>query len=642
MKQFKKPLLILTLALIAQPLWADLVMNSSVSDVYFRGTHEQAGQLSGSITDDDFTNVSPEEPLYIEFGLEKGTRIGCTLVDLNADDPSINTPIYLALSVVGDIEGVTVHAPRDTAAIVRWVAGEDKIWVRFQRDSDTWLSRDGGDTTFGPNSDTRVNFSIGTDAYQTWLSNARFGEGQANMPGNSRNLEASAEADMISTLICLDLSQSTIASSGIDSIINYIPISRDEGPEANPTQDSGINISCDCRIARGFDRDVRTEVIDEGPGVLEPSVTDNYLMLTQDLIIQPRNNPDTSNYLAFDFNSGTTVVIEAPEGAGFAEDAAQVLGDCVAEASVNLEPDSIFNADEGLNLYRRITVLWPFGFKRMDENQIHIKLKLHYPNNMPREALEVDWTLQLRKGGSLSELRDAPFNGPEQQRLCPQIPYAISDTWLPSPLSTRDRAITHITRPGQGFSTQITLANPTNDPRAYRLSGYDEAGNHLGDRSGSLDGGKATTILAETLLNDAALSHLILSGDSQVSLSARYRADGEDKAAADVYETRTRARSWRLESGDGNLTFDGVAVVNMGNAPTMVLIEELDDQGLIVNSTTIAEALSAKGKLLHVLTQTAPGSWFRVSADQDLMITALRGTQDGTYLWENPATPTSR
>jgi len=211
--------LVLAITLIGTlPLFADVELEVSINDVDIRGKHQLVGATTQTVNDNDFTGASNETPIFLRFSVEQGITLSETQVDLTSDDETLSRPIYLALELVGIDGDARINAPPDAVSIVRWVAGENEIWLAIESDSGTWII-DGDDNPRGPGSDIRVSFTFGISARSSYHDN---GDAErSNLPFNTRELEPTGVADAVSTMICLDLSRSTLATTGIDAVVSY-------------------------------------------------------------------------------------------------------------------------------------------------------------------------------------------------------------------------------------------------------------------------------------------------------------------------------------------------------------------------------------------------------------------------------------
>lgn len=176
-------------------------------------------------------------------------------------------PIFLPINIEEKLAGDTVAAPAKTVSIMRWKRDEAEIWLRVQHPSDTWIENGGAFDP--PTANRRVRWMIGVTARNSWNENSgRFALGEANLPSATRDLFGLTELDAVSTLICVDLSDSNLEplpAPETESVLNFDPISFDYTTTGLETAFTSTFISVgsqvqtaysgDTRIARGYDFD---------------------------------------------------------------------------------------------------------------------------------------------------------------------------------------------------------------------------------------------------------------------------------------------------------------------------------------------------------------------------------------------------
>ncbi|CAM2070099.1 hypothetical protein SCOR_32285 [Sulfidibacter corallicola] len=250
------------------PLFATLETRTTVNPITLGWSCEEAGILFFTVTRDDFPHVDPANPVYLKLRLDHGARLGKTLVDMNVPSQGrVNRPIYLPIHFGNQQGGIIerVVAPTDTLSILRWVAGEDTVWLRIQRSTRLWIETGIGIEAPSPGSE--VSFLIGISAEESrdrYLED--FENGRSNLPFATRE-PASTGSDTgnaVSTLCCVDLSQSNLEGLPAQQDLSGLNIrmsafqDRDVDPTtlANPSQIAGGSLyplfaSHDIFIARG-------------------------------------------------------------------------------------------------------------------------------------------------------------------------------------------------------------------------------------------------------------------------------------------------------------------------------------------------------------------------------------------------------
>ncbi|MDJ0842284.1 MAG: hypothetical protein QNK37_37630 [Acidobacteriota bacterium] len=200
--------------------------------------------------------------------------------------------------------------------------------------------------------------------------------------------------------------------------------------------------------------------------------------------------------------------------------------------------------------------------------------------------------------------------------------------------------IPHLTRLDGTFTTVLRLANTTEEAQTYSMTFYAEDGSVLGTADGALDSRAQVDFNGAELLDGQPVSHVQLAENNGIRAVAIYKALGEDRGPAQVWSTTRCNSQWLISLGDDKLTFDGLAVVNMGDASTGITVTFYDETGALLQTQTLTEELAARAKgLFNLSALTIPdgAASLRVSANQFLVVTALRGDFDSTFLWQNQA-----
>jgi len=196
------------------------------------------------------------------------------------------------------------------------------------------------------------------------------------------------------------------------------------------------------------------------------------------------------------------------------------------------------------------------------------------------------------------------------------------------------RIIPHLTREGNGFTTRISLINPSEVDGALTLRFFDEAGEPLEPIEREVPAG--ATLMLEALPFGAA--YAIIEGSLECVAVAAYRAADEQGGSAHLSETQATARDYEIQPGDGELLFDGLACVNTGEQAARIELTAVDRQGRVSGLSVLTESLAPGAKLLaaiHNLLPLEEGDALRITSDQPLAATFLRGTfGPTTWLYE--------
>lgn len=278
---FKKGLAILAVALFAAPLFADVELSTSISDVFHQGTNELAGSITMRVNDDDFNDASTSTPVFIRLRLDNRGRLAETLVDFeyvadpqnpdHADTIPVTEPIYLAMQLnTGPFSTQILTASPETVSIVRWVASESELWIRVQSSSETWIDDNG--IPLAPDQNITVSWTIGVSARASFDKLDGVNAARRNLPFNTRDVLTLGDSDdAVSTLLCVDLLGSDLE---VDELLEYDAISFDFTAQIRPGvytngRIAGVNFTNDFRIARGKARLCTVTIADKGAFAVE-------------------------------------------------------------------------------------------------------------------------------------------------------------------------------------------------------------------------------------------------------------------------------------------------------------------------------------------------------------------------------------
>ncbi len=215
------------------------------------------------------------------------------------------------------------------------------------------------------------------------------------------------------------------------------------------------------------------------------------------------------------------------------------------------------------------------------------------------------------------------------------------------------RIIPHLTRANGGFITKLLVENPSDVPQTFRFHGFDETGNPLPvllNLLAPIPPKSVAFLDMNNLFADVSqASHFTY--DTRTLSNGIFGMEVEPLEVSVIYEyvnggqpaqvsaAETKATRWRLFAGNWQAGFDGLAVVNLGNAATDVWVHQYDFEGNLLQSEPLAEGLARFAKALYVLGSTGGSAftpredaYYEIEADQNLALTALRG--DGAQtLW---------
>jgi len=216
----------------------------------------------------------------------------------------------------------------------------------------------------------------------------------------------------------------------------------------------------------------------------------------------------------------------------------------------------------------------------------------------------------------------------------------------------QQRMIPHVTRLSGGFEAQVVIANLGSADQNYKLTAWNRLGTLYDETEGVLKVGETLFknldelfTQPEGLPEDAAdVSHITIDADPRVTVNITYKALGDGNGPAHVKESNVQTLRWRIYAGDSNVTWDGMAVVNMGERDTPLTVYAFDAEGNQAGFISPFYPVESKEKELYLLTDIfadsrAPAAWYEVLGAEPLAVTGLRGRRDNAFLWENEALP---
>jgi N-acetylneuraminic acid mutarotase len=207
-----------------------------------------------------------------------------------------------------------------------------------------------------------------------------------------------------------------------------------------------------------------------------------------------------------------------------------------------------------------------------------------------------------------------------------ELPGAFDTNEEYDPLSDSWRTVAPMSSPRHGMDA-ITYDN-----KIYVIGGAPEQG------FSDTDLNEAFSIGGET----PEISHLVIEEGDQIQVTVAYRSARSDvlTSPAHTSETQTSSQRWRIYPGNTSLTWDGIAVVNLGGEATAFTVSLRDSDGQILGQTQYND-LQPMAKQLVVLSNDLPpavDSYYHLEATQAVAVVALRGDQaDSALLWENAA-----
>ena len=410
---FKNKMLFCLLTVAAFPVLADIDFTTWINDVHRQGNHELAGGMRIRVNDNDFSGVSPAEPYYMRLRMDNNAVFANTLVDQTRTDPLISQPIYMAMMIPLDPgSNVVLTAPVDTVSVVRWVAGEDEVWIRVQRPSEDWLEINGAPSA--PTTSVPVEWLFGGSARLSHDRHDGIDPSRYNLPFNTRNLATTGnDADAVSMLPCLDLSNSELEFNELlemDHVLFDHTAQQSPGVYApgNPVGSSFLPI---LNIARGRD----TPCNFDPTSVFDPGISDGDLVAFDGVLqfsgecgggsLPPIQIIADGSFIVLEIDPANQAGFEA----GYAHFPNQTMGGVEV-----VDPDSAFVVD-GRTLYSRLTLFWNDTAVSLGNVPVAVRVVMSKtPGALPPV---MNWNLHLtwRDAGDVD---DPPFDGPDQHAFC--------------------------------------------------------------------------------------------------------------------------------------------------------------------------------------------------------------------------------
>lgn len=447
----RKGLTILAMAFLAAPLFADVELSTSIADVFNRGTNELAGSITMRVQDDDFNDASTSEPVYIRVTLDHEARLANTLVNLTSSSGAVNEPIYLAMRLNRQGNAQVLVADEMSVSIVRWVADESALWIRVQTSSMNWITDTG--IAVPPRDDLTVSWTFGISARQSAESLDDLDPNILNLPFNTRDVTTGdiEWENAVSTLLCVDLSGSSLTTSGVESLLNYDPIAFDESSDPtgsndennagygvfNIGRDTGINFTNDFAIARGKNRECTVSIGEKGAFAYQDiciprsglnASLDGWLSLTNTItfVIECERNGD---FLDTDFITGAYVTLGTGGRGlyGFRENGAEFTE--YASITDEVSGTGFFDHDNNdgndeEKMWREVDIVYSGAAAlSLDDFDLAVNATVYYHYENGPVDVDLDWSITLVNHSG--EFDTDPFDGTDQHVRCPPSEFTI-------------------------------------------------------------------------------------------------------------------------------------------------------------------------------------------------------------------------
>jgi hypothetical protein len=612
---FKKGIITIIMLGLALSGFATIKITTNPSKVFWLGSAELLGSMEFEISDGGFNEASAEFPYFIRLRIFQSSYLNRTLVDQMSEDLAINQPIDLALTLKSADPDRKLVANRDTVSIVRWVRGENNIWIRINHSPTEWIQS--GDSLEAPSADHKVSFKIGVPGERVGFEP----DSQRNLPYNLRaNLQPGSGGT--DTFICSNLTLGGLSliegqnELDFEAIIFDYEADRGDGIYG-PSPTSDAPFTGDFVLATAYDSQfVINQISEPVPVVKAIPEQASYTQIIAPLWLEMENMKDE------DLLPGTTIdsalmFTAWPEGLGFDPEHTRAMVD--GQFDVKLQ-DPIQMGET--TVYQRALFEWTGAAIESPKLLLGVELGLKAVSSLDMDEIQVQSTF---------------FARPNSVGPCglPQLEGYGGEQWTVARL-TSGRIIPHITATDGQFHSTLVVSSPKFQPSSYFIAFYNDSGETVGKLSGNLGARETQEIdLANEL--PAGVAYGRISEDTSAQVAVSYRAIGEKKAAAQLTEVNETATRWQILAGDTDLTYDGAAVVNTGNQVSTVTMIAYSSSGDAFFQKELDE-LQPGGKRLIVLSNSVeipPGTVYEIITSQPSAVTALRGDYQSQVLWEN-------
>ncbi|MDJ0836664.1 MAG: T9SS C-terminal target domain-containing protein [Acidobacteriota bacterium] len=200
-----------------------------------------------------------------------------------------------------------------------------------------------------------------------------------------------------------------------------------------------------------------------------------------------------------------------------------------------------------------------------------------------------------------------------------------------------DRVVNHVTRTTQDFSTTISMVNTGDSVETVTLIPCDAAGNALTAATFQVGADNTLSVASTDAFPGQEVSHFSISASDNVRVVAGYKITTITGATAHVNETTETGTSFDILPGEQDVVFDGLALVNHGDAASTVTIITYDAAGNEITTST-QDPLAPNAKLLVDFTtlDLTGVARIHVESTEESGVVFLRGSRGGdqAYLYQ--------
>ncbi len=421
----------------------------------------------------------------------------------------------------------------------------------------------------------------------------------------------------------------------------YGPAARQVRGVYAPTDPHDVNFTGNFTIGLGRDRSCSAEPDFSGIMVIENPPSPEFVTFTNRFALRLTCQTFGAFLdIALIDGSSLTLTVDDRHGLGFeAGQAVRILGDGV-------DPGEIIHRDpveiQGRTLFKTVEIIWNSGLRTLDEFPLEVEADLSAWSDGEPVDVVAGWSLTL--ADTAGELDSAPFDGPDQRLGCRAGFVVGQGLWKVGALGDRfgsGRVIPHLTRRDGGFKTRLNLANLGAQAQSIVITGYDQQGLELRTHAVRVEAGQVQTTEAEDFFGEDEAAYAVVSGEA-MDVAIVYEADRPNASPAHVSTAIGPAPVWRIYPGNPSVTWDGIAVVNVGPENATIRALQKDLAGGVIDSGPIIDQLGPGAKTLYVFSsqfEHRSDSYFEIMSDQPVYLTALRGDLASAFLWENLAIP---
>lgn len=197
----------------------------------------------------------------------------------------------------------------------------------------------------------------------------------------------------------------------------------------------------------------------------------------------------------------------------------------------------------------------------------------------------------------------------------------------------RPRRLVHVTAAAGGFTTDVRLVNRGAVPAWVDLTALDAQGAWLAHRQDVLAAGAATVIDGVGGFGEVKPAQVLVTAPTDVSAQAGYRHGQALASLATVPVANETRRRFSFYSGNPELVFDGLVLVNAAEAAARVQLQRFDMSGALLDDHILHESLGPGVKTTQLLSDWVAtlneGDRIDIISDKPLFSLVLRGTWPG-------------